>query len=124
GALLDALAANAAEHGAAADTPPAEQIGVGTVNATTAEGATYLVAIGDSLAANVGVPAPNQGYVSRFHKVVSQRAGGSVGLRNFGVPGETSGTLIRSGQLAEALAFIRANDASHVTIDIGANDLL
>ncbi len=122
-ALLDALAENAASLGASV-TPPAEQIGPGTVNATTAEGATYVVAIGDSLAANIGVTSPNLGYVSRFHKVVSQRDGGSVGLRNFGVSGETSGTLIRSGQLSEALAFIEANNVAYVTIDIGANDLL
>jgi len=123
GSLLDALAENAATLGASV-TPPAEQIGPGTVNATSAEGATYVVAIGDSLAANVGVTSPNQGYVSRFHKVVTSRDGGSIGLRNFGVSGETSGTLIRSGQLTEALAFIEANPVAYVTIDIGANDLL
>jgi len=123
GALLDALTENAASLGASV-TPPAEQIGPGTVNATTAEGTTYLVALGDSLAANVGVPSPNQGYVSRFHKILTQRDGSSIGLRNFGVSGETSGTLIRSGQLAEALAFIKANNVAYITINIGANDLL
>lgn len=123
GALLDALAQNAAEIGASV-TPPAEQIGPGSVNATTAEGTTYLVALGDSLAANIGVTAPNEGYVSRVHKVLSQRDGGSIGLRNFGISGETSGTLIRSGQLTEALAFIRANNVAYITINIGANDLL
>jgi len=123
GALLDALAANAAEIGASV-TPPAEQIGPGSVNATTAEGTTYLVALGDSLAANVGVTAANEGYVSRIHKVLSERDGGSIGLRNFGISGETSGTLIRSGQLTEALAFISANVVAYVTINIGANDLL
>lgn len=123
GALLDALAANAAAVGSSV-TPPAEQIGPGTVNGTTADGATYLVALGDSLAANVGVTSANQGYVSRIHRVLSERDGATLGLRNFGVSGETSGTLIRSGQLSEALAFIRANNVAYVTIDIGANDLL
>ena len=123
GSLLSALSENAASLSASV-TPPAEQIGPGTVNATTADGTTYVVAIGDSLAANVGVTSAREGYVSRFHKVVAERDGGSVGLRNFGISGETSGTLIRSGQLEEALAFIRANDVSYVTIDIGANDLL
>ncbi len=123
GSLLAALSANAAALSASV-TPPSEQIGPGSVDGTTAEGSTYVVAIGDSLAANVGVTSAREGYVSRFHRVVTERDGGSVGLRNFGVSGETSGTLIRSGQLEEALAFIRANEVSYVTIDIGANDLL
>lgn len=123
GALLDALAENAAAVSGSV-APPAEQIGPGTVDATSAGGATYLVALGDSLAANEGVASPAEGYVSRFHKVASARGGTALGLQNFGVSGETSGTLIRSGQLDEALAFIRANEVAYVTIDIGANDLL
>ena len=46
------------------------------------------------------------------------------GLRNFGVSGETSGSLIRSGQLEAALEFIRNNTVAYITLDIGANDLL
>ena len=122
-ALLDAVAQNAEALGSAT-TPPAEVIGPGTVNATSADGARYVVALGDSLAANVGVAAAREGYVSRFHRVVSGRDGESFGLRNFGISGETSGTLIRGGQLDEAIAFIEANDVAYVTIDIGANDLL
>ncbi|MDA1010496.1 MAG: SGNH/GDSL hydrolase family protein [Chloroflexi bacterium] len=121
--LLDALAESAASVGAAV-TPPAEVIGAGTVNSTSQDGATYIVALGDSLAANVGVSAAREGYVARFHKAIVQRDGTEYGLRNFGVSGETSGTLIRGGQLDEASAFIRANDVAYVTIDIGANDLL
>ena len=120
--LLDALAANAAAISTGV-TPPAEVIGVGTVG-TSAEGPAYIVALGDSLAANVGVSSPTAGYVSRFHRVASERDGVSYGLRNFGVSGETSGTLIRSGQLDEAIAFIESNEVAYVTIDIGANDLL
>lgn len=121
--LLDALAENAASLDSAV-TPPAEVLGPGTVNSTSADGSTYVVVIGDSLAANVGVASANQGYASRIHRVIAEREGGSVGLRNFGISGETSGTLIRAGQLDEALAFIRANDVAYVIIDIGANDLL
>lgn len=123
GSLLSAIAQNA-ESLAGAVTPPAETVAVGTVNGTTAEGARYIVALGDSLAANVGVSVASQGYVSRFHREVSERDGTTYGLRNFGISGETSGSLIRGGQLEEALSFIRANDVAYITIDIGANDLL
>jgi lysophospholipase L1-like esterase len=121
--LLDALAENAAAI-SSATTPPVEVIGPGDVNGNTAEGPSYVVALGDSLAASLGVIAPNLGYVSRFHSVVAERDGIAYGLRNYGVSGETSGTLIRSGQLDEALDFIRDNEVAYVTIDIGANDLL
>jgi lysophospholipase L1-like esterase len=82
------------------------------------------VALGDSLAANVGVDRARDGYVSRFHSQLQVRDGAQYGLRNFGVSGETTGTLIRAGQLDEALAFMRATDVAYVTIDIGANNLL
>lgn len=121
--LLSAIASNA-ESLANAVAPPEEQTAPGLVNGTSAEGSRYVVALGDSLAANVGVSAPSEGYVSRFHRAVSERDGESYGLRNFGVSGETSGTLLRGGQLDEALAFMRANTVAYVTIDIGANDLL
>ncbi|MGE3961691.1 MAG: SGNH/GDSL hydrolase family protein [Dehalococcoidia bacterium] len=121
--LLDALAQNAAELGAAV-TPPAEAVGPGTVNSTSADGASYVVALGDSLAANVGVSSASEGYVSRIHRVLSDRDGKSLGLRNFGISGETSGTLIRGGQLDEGLAFIRANEVAYIVVNIGANDLL
>lgn len=123
GALLEALAQNAASVGSAV-TPPPEVIGPGTVDNTTAEGASYVVALGDSLAANEGVPTAAEGYVSRIHRVLSERDGDSLGLRNFGVSGETSGTLIRNGQLDTAVEFIEANTVAYVIVDIGANDLL
>lgn len=122
-ALLGALAANAAQIADTA-TAPVEQIGPGTVDATSADGPSYVVALGDSLAANVGVPSAREGYVSRFHSVLAGRDGILYGLRNFGVSGETSGTLIRSGQMDAALAFIEANEVAYVTVNIGANDLL
>ncbi len=64
------------------------------------------------------------GFVSRFHAEVQRRDGASYGLENFGVSGETSGTLIRGGQLDAAVDFIRNNNVAYVTIDIGANDFL
>ena len=105
-----------------AGNPPAGRTGPGAVAGTTAEGATYYVALGDSLAAGEGVSDQREGYVSRVHGVLA--GGGSLGLRNFGVSGETSGSLIRDGQLDAALEFMRDNDVDYVTVDIGANDLL
>jgi lysophospholipase L1-like esterase len=111
---------------AAAAVPPAPQprIPPGTVEGTSAEGSSYYVALGDSLAANVGVDRASRGYVSRFHRWLSERDGTAYGLRNFGVSGETSGSLIRGGQLDEAISFIQSNPVGWVTVDIGANDLL
>jgi lysophospholipase L1-like esterase len=105
-------------------TPPAERIGPGVVDSTAEGGAPFYVALGDSLAANVGVEAARDGYVSRFHKALQERDGATYGLRNFGVSGETTGTMIRDGQLEAATAFMEANDVAYVTIDIGANNLL
>ncbi len=121
--LLSTLADQVATAGTAM-APPPERLGPGIVKSTSADGSTYYVALGDSLAANVGVTEPRNGYVSRFHRAISERDGLAYGLRNFAVSGETSGSLIRSGQLEEALAFMAANPISYVTIDIGGNDLL
>ena len=122
-ALLESLKESAASLGGAV-VPPAEQLGPGRVDAVTADGPTYYVALGDSLAANVGVERPRDGYVSRFHAALERRDGVTYGLRNFGVSGETSGSLIQGGQLDQAMAFMQENPISYVTIDIGANDLL
>ena len=122
-ALLADLQAQA-EAAAGGVEPPPERLGPGVVNATSAPGSVFYVALGDSLAANVGVEQPRDGYVSRVHNQLQIRDGREYGLQNFGISGETSGTLIRGGQLDDAIAFIRANDVAYVTIDIGANDLL
>jgi lysophospholipase L1-like esterase len=120
--LLGALQQNAAAIGNAV-TPPSEQLSSGRAGGDVS-GASYVVAIGDSLTANVGVSDPRDGFVSRFHAEVERRDGATYGLRNFGVSGETSGTVIRGGQLEAALDFMRDNDIAYVTIDIGANDFL
>jgi lysophospholipase L1-like esterase len=104
--------------------PPPERLGPGVVNAAAAAGSPVYVALGDSLAANVGVAEARDGYVSRFHNQLELRDGGDYGLRNFGVSGETTGTLIRGGQLDAAVEFMKTNEVAYVTIDIGANNLL
>jgi len=121
--LLTDLAAAAAAVGPSVE-PPAEVFGPGTVDGTFAEGAVYYLALGDSLAANVGAPSARDGYVSRVHRRLEERDGRGYGLLNLGVPGETSGSLLGGGQLDEALAFLSTNRVAYITLDIGANDLL
>lgn len=124
--LLAGLAANAASLSQSI-TPPPERLGPGRINAaagTSTGTAPFYVALGDSLAANVGVAASRDGYVSRFHNQLEQLDGITLGLHNFGISGETTGTLIRGGQLAEAVAFMETSGVAYVTIDIGANNLL
>lgn len=122
-ALLDALATQAAGIGSAVEPPPS-RLGPGVVNGTLFPGVPVVVALGDSLAANVGVGEPRRGYVSRVHAELQRRDDRTYGLRNFGVPGETTGTMIRGGQLDAAVAYIESVEVAYVTIDIGANDLL
>ncbi|MFQ5554584.1 MAG: SGNH/GDSL hydrolase family protein [Acidimicrobiia bacterium] len=122
-AFLTGLASQAASAIDAVDPPP-ERLGPGVVNSTSEGSAPFYVALGDSLAANVGVDQARDGYVSRFHNQLQERDGRSYGLRNFGISGETTGTMIRSGQLDDAVDFMSANDVAYVTIDIGANNLL
>lgn len=121
--LLQDLVAQAAAIGPSG-APPEAVLGPGEVDDTFAEGAVFYLALGDSLAANVGVPSPREGYVSRVHRQLQEQDGRRYGLLNLGVSGETSGSMIGGGQLDEAVAFLQANRVAYVTIDIGANDLL
>ncbi|MBI5947640.1 MAG: hypothetical protein HY875_05855 [Chloroflexi bacterium] len=123
GTLMTAVSENVAALGDRLK-PPAARVPPGVVDALEHGSAPYYVALGDSLAANVGVDAARDGYVSRFHNQLQLRDGKEYGLRNFGVSGQTSGGLIRDGQLSDAIAFMKATGVAYVTIDIGANDLL
>ncbi len=125
-ALLSSLQRQSTAAGTAV-TPPPELLGPGRINAptgTTSGRAPFYVALGDSLAANVGVVEAQDGYVSRLHNQLEQLDGVTYGLRNFGVSGETTGTMIRTGQLDQAVEFMEANEVAYVTVDIGANNLL
>lgn len=123
GTLLTALEAQATAA-ATVVAPPPEILGWGIVDGMHSAGSEYYVALGDSLAANVGASSARQGYVSRVHRQLESMDEASYGLHNFGVSGETSGTMIRSGQLDDAIAFIETHPVTYITIDIGANDLL
>ncbi len=94
------------------------------VDADRAEGTPVYIALGDSLAAAVGVDGYAAGYVSQVHRALSIRDGALYGLHNFGITGETTGTMLRGGQLEDAIAFGSNREVNLVTIDIGANDLL
>lgn len=87
-----------------------------------AEG-TY-VALGDSLAAGIGASTSSKGYVGLVRSALASHAG--VTAASFhGQPGATSLSLRTGGQLAAAIAAIdNAFDTTHVTIDIGGNDVL
>ncbi len=94
------------------------------VEATSTEGDVYFVALGDSLAAAVGVASHADGYVAQVHRQLSLQDGTVYGLRNFGKTGETSGTMLLGNQLEQAVQFGEENEVAYVSIDIGANDLL
>jgi lysophospholipase L1-like esterase len=103
-------------------------------------GRPLYLALGDSLAAGVGASDPTvTGYVPQLYELLRQQlacqpAGRpscrSLALRNLGVGGATSTTLIAT-QLPAAVAELQArnndrnphNDVKVVTIDIGGNDL-
>jgi lysophospholipase L1-like esterase len=94
-------------------------------------GDELYLALGDSLAANVGVVDGREGYVSRFHGYLERQTGRPLGLVNLGIPGESSISFFK-GQLGQALNEIQrrrddgsaATKVSVVTLDLGANDLL
>ena len=103
-------------------------------------GRPLYLALGDSLAAGVGASNPTvTGYVPQLYELLRQQlacqpAGRpscrSLALRNLGVGGATSTTLLAT-QLPAAVAELQArnhdpnphNDVQVVTIDIGGNDV-
>lgn len=121
--LLGAIRDQAAVAADSVQAPP-ERIGPGTLAGLDEPGDPVILAVGDSLAANVGVDDNRLGFVSRVHAALAERDAAAYGLVNLGVPGETSGTMLSSGQLAAAEARLAAREAAYVLVDIGANDLL
>jgi acyl-CoA thioesterase I len=99
-----------------------------TSSPTPPAAGTYL-ALGDSLAVGVGATRPDEtGYVALLFSALSQPDSAlTVGaLRNMAVSGETSTSMIRTGQLAAAIEAIHSAESpiTLVTLDIGGNDLL
>jgi lysophospholipase L1-like esterase len=116
---LQAITENGNQEASVAAVP---RFPPGRVAGTESPGEPIYLALGDSLAANVGVETADLGYVSRFHSQLEANDQRIYGLVNLGVSGETSGTILSGGQLTAAEAISR--DVAYVTIDIGANDLL
>ena len=116
--------------GSASVPPGAEQVPPGTAGISEPGNDLYL-ALGDSLAANVGVTRPQDGYVSRFHAHLERESGRDLGLLNLGRSGESSISIMQ-GQLPQAIAEIKKRRdggdpnirVSVLTLDLGANDLL
>ena len=123
GDLLAAIRDQATGAIDAVQAPP-ERIGQGRLAGLDEPGEPIVLAVGDSLAANVGVDDNRDGFVSRFHRFVADADGVPYGLVNLGVPGETSGSLLTGGQLEAAEAVLASRPAAYVVVDIGANDLL
>lgn len=121
--LLDAIRAQAAVAADQVQAPP-EVVGPGAVNGHEAPGQPIVLALGDSLAEGVGVDEPRDGYVSRFHRAIGEADGTSYGLVNLGASGETSGSILTQGQLAQAESVLASRPAAYVTLDVGANDVL
>ena len=109
--------------------------GQSAASATPPHGATYYVALGDSLSQGfmptTGVS--NEGYVDRLYARLHQSQP-QLQLVKLGCPGETTTTMRDGGicsyagassQLDSAVAFLRTHRGSvkYVTIDIGANDI-
>ena len=117
--------------GSSAPTPPgADLVPPGTAG-TSKPGDDLYLALGDSLAANVGVNSPQDGYVSRFHAHLEKETGRDLGLLNLGISGESSISIMQ-GQFQQALNELRQRrddgnpntKVSVLTIDLGANDLI
>jgi lysophospholipase L1-like esterase len=106
-----------------------------SVASATPPGATYYVALGDSLSQGF-MPLTgnsNQGYVDRIYAQLHQSQP-QLQLVKLGCSGETTTTMRQGGicsypgagsQLAAAVAFLRTHRGSvkYLTIDIGANDI-
>ncbi len=112
-----------------APPPLTRQVPDGRVD--RANGAAVVIIAGDSLAASVGASRPELGFASRFHRYLEEKDGGTLGLENLGVPGETSGTFASGGQMARLRALLTrlkddnnpATKPAAVVISLGANDV-
>ena len=87
-------------------------------------GSPLYLALGDSLAANVGVADPNEGYVSRFHRFLEEARGETLGLTNLAISGESTISIQNGTQLNQALSILNNSNVEVLSIDLGANDVL
>ena len=103
----------------AGNTDPTPDSMTFTVDTTPAR---LYVALGDSLGTGFGASSADKGYVGLLYSEYQTTLGVNQ-LSNRSVDGETSSSMLTSGQLTAALADINADsDTRAVTIDIGGND--
>lgn len=107
----------------------------GAAAVRAAEGPTYYLALGDSLAVGVQ-PSPtgdistDQGYVDDLYGLFRLRMPG-LALAKLGCSGETTTSMINGGecsypegsQLNAAVSFLETHQVRLVTLDIGADDV-
>ncbi|HVD88477.1 MAG TPA: SGNH/GDSL hydrolase family protein, partial [Jatrophihabitantaceae bacterium] len=106
-----------------------------SATSATPPGATYYVALGDSLSQGFMPPTgdTNEGYVDQLYAHLRQNQP-QLQLVKLGCSGETTTTMRRGGictytdaasQLDAAVTFLRTHQGSvkYLTIDIGANDI-
>jgi lysophospholipase L1-like esterase len=116
------LAVSAAPRNAAALSAPPAYVPVGP-------GDTYL-ALGDSLVTGYELPINADslpGYPATLLQILKTKKP-TITLNSLGIDGETSLSMLTSGQLQNAVAYITAQQAagkvvSPVTLDIGGNDM-
>src|SRR5579859_50964 len=133
GALIDTEVAQrikaarpaGATTAAAPNVPGADVVPPGN-SPQSQPGSPMYLAMGDSLTAGIGVTDLRQAFVSRFHAFLEKQTGQPLGLTNLGISGESTSTMLNSGQLQRALATIKTNPKGVrvLTLGIGANDLL
>lgn len=104
--------------------PGGNLVPIGRVHDVVEPGTPIYLALGDSLAANVGVGDPAEGYVSRLHGFLEGARGETLGLRNLGISGESTISIRNGTQLFEALSILQQGNVGVLSINLGANDVL
>lgn len=88
------------------------------------------ISLGDSLAVGVGASETSErGYAPLYRKALEKETGREARFFQLGMSGETTDSFIGGypggdAQLARAAKVLRENPGAHITLSIGANDLL
>ena len=79
-----------------------------------------IIALGDSLTYGLG-DEKKQGYIGQLQKKLNQQSNYTFTIRNFGIPGQESGDLLK--QLESMKVNETFNEANWIIVYIGTNDL-
>jgi lysophospholipase L1-like esterase len=80
-----------------------------------------MVTLGDSLTYGVGDKS-GEGYVENLEKLIQEEKGTNVKVRNYGIPGQESGGVVKQVKLTNIQNDIR--NADYIILFIGTNDLI